>query len=129
VHLLVLIICELHKLYLHNYTITQRGLRVNLTDLGMAISKIQLLNLLMDLLLPNDRLGLTVWSIQTTVNKGRVIVVKPETWPTQQPTLTHVLQQSIKILQEILKAHHAVTDCTLQVSLPSQNTLIPYTYS
>jgi len=57
----------------------------------MAISKIELLNLLMDLLLPNDRLGLTVWSIQTTVNKGRIIVVKSETWPTQQPTLTHIL--------------------------------------
>jgi len=64
--------------HLDNDTVTEGRLRVHLADLGMTVLEVELLDAVVDLLLPDDRFDLPVGSVQTTVDERRSIVIKPE---------------------------------------------------
>lgn len=63
---------------LHDHAVTQGGLGVHLGDLGVTVAEVQLLNLLVDLLLPDHdhRVGLPVRRIKTAVHKRGLVVVE-----------------------------------------------------
>jgi len=63
-------------IYLDNNSIFKSKLRINLAYFGMAIAKVQLLNLLMYLFL-TDRRGTLSIRIQSAVHEGRMLIVEP----------------------------------------------------
>lgn len=65
--------------YLNHNTIPESSLRVDLTDFSMAVPEVEPLNHLMNLSLTNHRLGLPVWGVQATMDKGGVVVVESRT--------------------------------------------------
>lgn len=64
-------------LYLNDNPVAKGGLGVDLRYLGVAVTKVELLDALMDLLLANSRLTLTIEHLQAPVHKRRVVVVEP----------------------------------------------------
>lgn len=44
----------------------------------MAVAEVELLDAVVDLLLPDHRQGLAVGRIQPTVDEGRIVVVEPD---------------------------------------------------
>lgn len=64
------------KKYLNNNSVLQSTMRVDQQDLRFAVMKIKLHDLLMDLLLTMYFLRQTL--LKSSMNKGRIMIVKPK---------------------------------------------------
>jgi len=62
---------------LHHDPVSKGGLRVNLSDLGVTVIELELLDAVVDLPLSNHRFRLPVWCVQAPMYERRILIVEP----------------------------------------------------